>query len=145
MKLATHGFYYPRNAGFAGLNLDVVKSNAIYVMWTRTNLLPIKPWHPNHFVLLKNKNQFTPVKSYSAAVATYKKHACSSSPLPETRDSPLFKSKWKRKKWSVTKKSNRIHVPLPQPTQRPHLHQRVPRILAVPRAQHPANRPTKAR
>lgn len=71
MKLATHGFYYPRNTVFAGLNLDHIKSNAIYVMWTRTNL-PIKPWHPNHFVLLKNKNQFTPVKSYVQKVAMFK-------------------------------------------------------------------------
>ena len=98
MKLATHGFYYPRNAVIAGLNLDDIKSNAIYVMWTRTDLLPIKPWCPNHFVLLKNKNQFNTVKSYAAAAATCKNPPSSSSHLPKTTDSPLFKSKWKCKK-----------------------------------------------
>ena len=95
MKLATHGFYFPRKAVVERSNLDDIKSNAIYVTWTRTNLLPIKPWQPNHFVLLRTQNQFTPVRSYAkaAAAANYKKPSRTSSSRPETEDSHLSKVK----------------------------------------------------
>lgn len=116
LKLATHGFYYPRNAVITGLNLDDIKSNAIYVMWTRTDL-PIKSLSPNHFVLLKNKDQFKMVKSYAAAAATCKNPPCSSSHLPKTTDSPLFKSKWKCKKVVADKKEqSRTHFTDPAGT-----------------------------
>lgn len=126
MKLATHGFYYPRTAVLAGL---------------RTNLLPINPWCPNHFVLLKNKNQFTPVKSYAAAAATYKKWACSNSPLPKTIYSPLLKSKWKRKKVVDDNKEQSCTcstAPASTKSSSPSIR------LAVPRAHRPEGRQTKA-
>ena len=162
MKLAMHGFYFLRKAAVERSNLDDIKSNAIYVMWTRTNLLPIKPWQPNHFVLLRTQNQFTPVKSYTkaAAAANYKKPSRTISSRPETEDSHLSKVKWRKRKMvtgdekepsrtsSTTLPARRARRPADTPTKAKHLsllHQQVPQILAVPIVYHPADRPTNVK
>lgn len=55
LKLVIYGFYYLRNAVIIGLNLDDIKSNAIYVMWIRIDFF-IKFLSFNYFVFLKNKD-----------------------------------------------------------------------------------------
>ena len=94
MKLATHGFYYPREALTAGSDLDSINSDAIYVMWTRTNRLPINPWKPNHFVLLKKKTDAFPGKNYAVSAASERNTSSPSSSCPDTVESSLSKTKW---------------------------------------------------
>ena len=94
MKLATHGFYYPREALTAGSDLDSINSDAIYVMWTRTNGLPINPWKPNHFILLKKKTDAFPGKNYTVSAASEQNTSSPTSSCPDTVESSLSKTKW---------------------------------------------------
>ena len=94
MKLATHGSYFPREALTSGSDLDSINSDAIYVMWTRTNRLPINPWKPNHFVLLKKKTDAFPGKNYTVSAASERNTSSPSSSCPDTVQSSLSKTKW---------------------------------------------------
>ncbi len=104
MKLATHGFYYPKEALTSCSDIDDIKSNAIYVMWTRTNQIPITPWKPNHFVLLKKKTDVPLVKIYTAAA---RKSPSPCSATPETVESPFSKKKKKIPKVVLPGNSNK--------------------------------------
>lgn len=90
MKLATHGFYYPKEAFTSCSDIDDITSDAIYVMWTRTNQIPITPWKPNHFVLLKKKTD-VPLVKIDTSAARKTSSPCSSS--PETAESPFSEKK----------------------------------------------------
>ncbi|KAJ7330628.1 hypothetical protein OS493_022243 [Desmophyllum pertusum] len=56
IKLACHGCFYPREALLNNASREGLKSETIFVMWTRAERSPLEDWEPNHFVLLTKRS-----------------------------------------------------------------------------------------
>lgn len=82
IKLACHGYFYPRDVFASDVNPETLKNDAIFVMWTRTNRIPLLGWEPNHFVLLKEANSIPLTKSYAQVVASGKPNIAAYSTFP---------------------------------------------------------------
>ena len=82
IKLACHGYFYPRDVFASDVNPETLKNDAIFVMWTRNNRIPLLGWEPNHFVLLKEANSIPLTKSYAQVVASGKPNIAAYSTFP---------------------------------------------------------------
>lgn len=69
VKLACHGYFYPRKVFQSESNLETIKDDAIFVMWMRTDRMPLLGWVPNHFVLLQEASAIPSSTSYASVLA----------------------------------------------------------------------------
>ena len=58
VKLACHGYFYPRKVFQSESNLETVKDDAIIVMWTRTDRMPLWAGYPITLFCCKRPVQF---------------------------------------------------------------------------------------
>ena len=80
IKLACHGYFYPRTLLQGGPSLESIKNETIFVMWTRTDRAPLLGWVPNHIVLLQKASANPSGTSYASVVAGDKPTFSKSSP-----------------------------------------------------------------
>lgn len=102
VKLACHGYFYPRKVFQSESNLETIKDDAIFVMWTRTDRMPLLGWVPNHFVLLQEASAIPSSTSYASVLAGNKPN--------QIRTSADIRTPTKQATWGTKRGTSNTHT-----------------------------------